>query len=167
TPLMRGEACHVDATQILTLAQWAFKTTMMYEYLRYKSGRYFSRRDRYDFYQSRRIQPQHTWIFAARYVGESAHHSIGGPMTVSFPDTSAEARGYCATTAVGQLALQVLSYRPPEKFKGSLRVRVPARWDGVHKPVWPVPPGWAWPPRFALDDDGFLKFATRLADTLS
>jgi hypothetical protein len=164
-PLMRGEASMVDATQLIVLARWTLKTTMMYEFLRYESGRYFTKRNRFDFFKSRTIPP-HTFMYAARYLGSSAHYSIGGPMLISFPATTTQVPGYSAATAVGELALQVLTFKPPDRVDPGLRVNIPKRSDAVHKPVWPIGLGWSWPPAVALDDEGFKRFATRTVDQL-
>jgi hypothetical protein len=164
-PLMHGEDCHLNSSQVLTLAQWALKTAIMSERLQDEFPPFFTKRNRIDFFESRTIPPN-TFIYAAHYLGEAATYNIGGPLEIVFPGTTKKGVGCSFTFAVGQLALQVFSLRPPQGFKGPLplQVDVPARWENAHLPVWPVAlAGWHWPSTPALDDRSFRDFATRMA----
>ena len=162
-PLMHGQKCTLSSADLTVLARWVFKTTLMWEYMRYESGRFFTRRHRRTFFQSRAI-PDDTFIWATRYVGTSATHSFGGPLILPLPDTSAEVRGYAATHAVGQVALQILCFRNPGNLDAT--IRIPPRHTNHSKPVWPMPFGWSWPPPRVLDDDGLVRFATRVAERI-
>jgi hypothetical protein len=161
-PMIRGHSCTLSSGDLTVVAQWITKTTIMWEYMKYRSGRFFSRSDRVALFASMTV-PRDTYIYAARYLGGEPVYTIGGPMRVHFSGSSTEASGYCATLAIGQLALQILCFKRPEHVDETLNIRIPARWDPVHKPVWPIPPGWSWPPSVVLmDDDEFKRFATRV-----
>lgn len=167
-PLIRGESCSLSSDQLTVVARWTTKTAIMWEYMKYEADRrFFTRAERVAMFTSRVI-PDYTYIYAARYVGGKPVYAIGGPMTVSFPGTAATSRAYCATLAIGQLVLQLVGFkRPAGHVSQKLNIRIPARGDPFHKPVWPQPPGWSWPLAFVLRDDAELKkFATRVPERI-
>jgi hypothetical protein len=146
-PLMDGESGTVPIAHLRVIAQWAVKTALMYEYMRYtEEARYFTTADRRALCWSLTLPPN-TLVFAARYAGESGTYQIGG---------------HSSTIAIQQLALQVFSYRWLPEYRGARTTPVLSdTWSDIQKSIWPTLEPMYWPPRLALDDLGFEEFATR------
>jgi hypothetical protein len=159
-PLMRGESRALAKPQLSVIAQWAVKTALMYEYMRYtEEARYFTAEHRTALYKSLAIPPN-TRVFAARYVGDSATYQIGGQIP-HFP--GAKIRAHSSTIAIKQFAVQVFSFRwLPEHHGSRVLPSIPNDiWAEAQEVVWPNPRSMHWPPRLALDNTGFEAFAGR------
>jgi hypothetical protein len=158
-PLMRGESCKVTKAQLTTIAQWAVKTALMYEYMRYKEeARYFTAEHRKALYETLAIPPN-TLVFAARYLGDSATYQIGGQIP-QFPGP--KIRAHSTTIAIKEFAVQVFSFRwLPDHDERRISLVLHDSWADTHKVVWPNPEPILWPPRLALDHAGFEAFAER------
>jgi hypothetical protein len=162
-PLFRGESHTIVPAALTVLAQWAVKTVLLYEQMRYEErARYFTVENRRALFRSLAIPPR-TLVFAARYSGEDGTYGIGGQMPELFPGALPRSEAHCSSFAIKQLALQVFSFRPPQNYVGGrLSVSIPFdAWAGVQEIIWPIQGPVVWPPKLALDRAGFEVFAER------
>ncbi|HZI88343.1 MAG TPA: hypothetical protein VFD48_16035, partial [Pyrinomonadaceae bacterium] len=135
----------------------------VYEFL--GDRQHFNSTDRQQFSKSLAV-PSETLIFLARHFGTRgmrtrAYHV---PLVVG-PDTPnpISVDGYTATFAIDQVALQIFTFRRPEKSNAlGVKIRLPDNWTGASIDIWPpVRRSRRWPPPLALDDAGFELFARR------
>jgi hypothetical protein len=157
-PMMHGASCTLPPEDVAALAQWQTKTTFMFEYMRYRSGRYF-RPDQLSALFTGLSVPAGTIIDAAHHLGPRQIRILGGPMRVHLIDPSLRLKAFCLTIVIDHLALQLFSarrhyqdvYRPPQWRDGTCR-------------IWPPRGTVQWPPRLALDTAALEAFATRYVD---
>jgi len=65
-----------------------------------------------------------------------------------------------ASVSLGQFAFQTFTVRVPDGIRG---IAVPAKdnWEPSLALIWPRDSPVTWPPRAAIDDDGFSRFVRR------
>ena len=155
-PLMRGKPVSMTVEKQRQLAQWTAKTVLLYDYAKRPKTPYFNQEERTGIYTSLAVPPN-TIIYAARYVGPLATACVGGPIRLQVDPAGTTTDGYCCTLAIGQLALQLFTYRYSEQVPHVPR----GSWELAHRPV-SARTEWMWPPQQALDAPGFEEFATRM-----
>jgi len=167
------DAAHVSLspTEIATIAAFAFKTAVIYDYANLSGekrpfrGTFFSPRTRQDFRQSLRV-PEGVHIWLAKFVSKAMHAGrLRGGYFKFKRGPWKDFHFFVTTYAVGHFAFQILCPR----FRGSQhhKIRPPRvvqhpKWNRASVLMWPND-GLAinWPPPQHFTDDSIDTFANR------
>jgi hypothetical protein len=167
-PLMLGTGEHdFTADDKATIIAWTVKTWMVFDVASRKEHQMlFSPEDRKRLMETLRPDPAlNTTVFLAHYLGpremNSDHHrfAISRRPEADGGDTEELNRFYCETMIFGRLAIQATVRRIvtdetefPSIDRSWLDVQLDITWPrgGNH-----------WPPRVALDEQGYLNFRDR------
>ena len=170
-PLLWGRATSLQIEDQLVIARWMVKTTMMYEFFRRRSPRFFQPKQRLEFFKHQSI-PSRTMIWIGHYVGGRDAWFIDTsdiPLDLSVEGSTVRGYAYSATFTIGQLALQIFAHRWPENLPvKTVNFKVPGNWRTATHQVWPQ--GLidrTWPPELSLDNVSVETLANRWATLLS
>ena len=171
-PLVTGDIGprFLAGAQRATVAAWTWKTILLLEFRYPGPKRYFTAVDREQFRRNTLPPTDNTAVWLS---------SCNVRRTPSASDRLLQARleegpsvlhldGYTCTLTVGQVALQVLTFRAEER-PVVLDAVVTRQWLDSTLSIWPTPVGIgaeqanaiAWPPLLALDDAGVLALSRR------
>jgi hypothetical protein len=159
--IARGAATPLSPERRTTVARWALKTAMVYEYVSPpEEGRYFTPSERQTF-KERFEFPERLWIWAGRYDGPRPMHAVQwrapkGALTHGL---------YSFTFSTNFLVLQVFAYRAAfGDFAADARATRTERLSQV----WPPPEDWQWwPPPTTIDDDALALLDDRFVNRLT
>jgi hypothetical protein len=157
-PLIIGQPLVLKPAALTTLATWATKTALVYEFVQSaKNGTTASGADRESF--STRQEPFPTSrIWMAQYAGTRGTVVIARSTLFLYDldDRSSvpEAHGLMTVLVFGRLALRVALVRDEPRY--------PTRFALTERPttpsIWPEPEALTWPPSQPLDDAGLNEF---------
>jgi hypothetical protein len=140
-----------------TVAAWATKVSIMYQYRRIPPEP--ERPERLKWLLERHEPPPHTFVWLARCGDHVLSWHNSGIWSVTRDSTGTRASGFISTTCVGELVFQVWAHNEiPElevKSKEPLDIR-----------IWP-PSGVTllWPPERRLFPRTLVRFASRASET--
>jgi len=163
TPMMTsGGRMPLDIDDQTLVAGWISKTVMVLEYAGEDEPFYTA--DERRLMMEAQIPPDRTWIWAGRYLGRVRGHwsVLGLGFQVSDGRTIP---GKCTTFSLGQVAVQMFSYRSRKGPAVQLN-EVPMAtgpWDTSLHSLWPVlTNGLEWPPTHHFNDEGLARLEARL-----
>jgi hypothetical protein len=163
-PLMHGKPGTITSVEQMVIARWLVKTSMNYELLRGRSPRYFKPQDYKALIQHGAV-PEELLVFLGRYVGRHTLTASDHAAPILFGANTPHATtqdGYTVTLTIGQLAMQLFSFRRPKDYDGHIDVTVPGTWRRSTIEIWPSTLGdRTWPPGEAFDDTAINLFADR------
>lgn len=157
-PLILGTATHLDNGSSLTLATWATKTALIYEFVYPESeGTTASADDRRWFAEHRRPLPN-SRIWCARYVGTRGAAIIARSTLFLYdlddPAPTPEAHGLFIVLVFGQIAIRVALIRSNPTYPMRFGL-----WEGEQTQLlWPSQSQLNWPTTDALDDVSLQTF---------
>ncbi len=156
-PMLEGRGRTLYPATRKTLALWAWKTVMMFEFASSDSPRAIPDEHYRWLYERREVLPHfHVWLApyaGTRFMTYHRRAALGlripdVPWTADYPDGS---NMYGATLGVGQLAIQLMT----STLRGLGLTH--ARQFPVYR-IWPAEGGMTFYPRPALTDEGMLAF---------
>jgi len=162
-PLIDETTTLIDSEGRLILAEWAVKTSMVFEALRSSGPYVFTEEERTLIRQSRGL-PRFTTVWIAKCVGSSGPYCSASDLGGTVVGSDVDASAYVTTMAFGPLAIQVLRASVPgaDSAKSITADIRPGPWNDVAIRVWPTSRVAPWPPRVALaGDEGLEAFAER------
>lgn len=163
-PLMRGIPRVITTDERLIITRWMVKTAMAYELMRGHSPRYFKPRD-YEALMLHGDVPKPLFVHLGQYVGKHATTTSDHDASITvWPNTpqATTQPGYSVTLTIGQLALQLFSFRWPKNYDGPIDIKIPGQWDSATIELWPFTlRNLSWPPEEAFDDAVIDSFADR------
>jgi hypothetical protein len=165
-PIQHGVAVSMSAEEQGSVAGWAYKTAMVFEFAGHTPTPFYTADERRALMESGRAPNRNVFINLAAYTGGvlcTAHHHMVGYDLMEHPDDAvvANVEARCTTISVGRFAVQVFGIRLPDDVH---QLEMPMRGDWQHGVVgiWPNPrPTIDWPPTEILDDSGLGRFANR------
>jgi hypothetical protein len=159
-PMVRsGETVLLSPERQTTMARWAIKTAMVYEFTAApEEPKYFSDAERQAFKERFEI-PENLWLWSGRYDGVRPLHAVlrRAPRGLGPPVI------HSLTLSANFLVLQVFAYR---LAAGDLaRVASATKRERLLL-VWPAP-GWqSWPPNTTIDDDALAVLDDRFVNAM-
>jgi hypothetical protein len=148
TPMIRGEAVHLDARAQMTLAIWAMKTILMLQ-LTYPTDHRGIPADQYLWFRGHRWLLPNEQIWIAHYDGLgdwpiSTHYYAIGLYDPTVSEPPEDHHGHTVSFCVGHLVFRAFGHvmdggevaSPHDYFHGALRQIWPATGDTVD---WPPP----------------------------
>jgi hypothetical protein len=153
-PLMNDIALWIDPLEQANIAAWAIKTTIVALSMDRRHKKPFYSKVECEQLRSSLGVPVLTKVWLARYSGDN-HLGLYGSYfwEGGKPDDPETIPGFCGTIFVGNLALQVLTLRKPEKVTRPVRVApVPGPWARLLIQVWPTERKIQWPPPYSFSD---------------
>jgi hypothetical protein len=163
TPLMEGRAQHLDREAQKTIAVWAFKTALMWDWkvAPQKQRRpSFTQAERTALFRRLEI-PFQTHILVSRYAATTSTLMVGGPLFLPRP-SGRVARISVITIAIHNIAFQITSLRLAYKSTEPMAVLVPENdWPHFEKRLWPFQGYGQFPPLPSLDKNGLLAWTER------
>lgn len=159
-PMILGEVTHLNPEALTTLATWATKTALIYEFVQAtKEGTTTSFEDRKWFWHHRQPLPD-SQIWLARYTGTRGAHIVCRKTLALFdredPRPIPIPHGLFTVLVFGQLALRVVILRSQRVYPTSYEL-----WGGTPtRVVWPLEEDVGWPPAYSLDDAALDAFMT-------
>lgn len=152
SPLMHDLGKPLDILQQSTIALWAVKTVMVFEYATdQKPTIFYTDTDREQL-KRKELPPPNTSVWLARCDGSSAFHTDARDMLTGRPNLP-EIRGHVTTLSYKHLAIQVLSFRPAMHETRTIEIQrnSPLPWDRAALRIWPTSRHTFWPPPLSLD----------------
>jgi hypothetical protein len=153
-PLIDDSEAKLDVLQQWTLARWATKTAMVFEYVTTERSTFYTTEDRRNLWNhSTPTIPSRTYVWLGRYLGRFPLLTYGadaGGFNKSLPNVTA----YTTTLAFGALAIQVITIRPNSEYRTITTVHPKqGPWPDSTVRIWPTQNVVRWPPRLAFTDD--------------
>ena len=163
-PMQSGAAVTMSAPQQASVATWAYKTAMVFEFAGHTPSAFYTPEERRALMESGVAPARNVFVNLAAYTGGvfcTAHHHMVGYDLEDHPTTS-QITARCTTISIGKFAVQVVGMRLPEDVH---QLQMPVRGDRWHLRtigIWPNPHATIdWPPAEILDHEGLVKFANR------
>jgi hypothetical protein len=171
--MMRGSSITIAPSQQIQLSRWLVKTAMAIEFTNPRAKLFFEPRERRLLAEKLQV-PAATLIFLARYMPRPGVVPVPVrtregdlPMFFPLPDGGEErTNGHIVTILIGQVALQLFTLRRTHAINRlDLSLANSGDWRDTTTQIYPTLFERAWPPRLALDDDGFIAFHNRWTTT--
>ena len=163
TPLMEGTVRNLDKDAQSTLAVWAFKTALMWDWKvapQKKRIPHFTQAERTAL-SLRLSMPAQTHIVVSRYAATTSTLMIGGPLYLPRPNRRT-ARISIITIAIHSVAFQIASLRLAYQSEEPMAVWVPNNgWPKFEKRLWPFESDGDFPPLPPLERDGLIAWTER------
>jgi hypothetical protein len=155
----------LDIPQQWTIAQWAIKTAMVWEYVSKHNVIFYSDDERAGLRLAGTIPP-HTAIWLARTAGNETFFTKGN---TAVSDGLPKMDAYVTTIAYKYFVVQIMTVRPYQVanpffiLDGNKRM-----WPGAFVPIWPTVACAEWPPPMSVAprslDDFHARYRSRSTD---
>jgi len=174
TPLFEGHHVELSKSEQSSIALWLVKTSMFYEAAYVDDGqRYFTpanfrtlygNRDKAPFF----AVPPYTNVYLANYIDK---HMLIKPRFYPFEisgqtvvGSRVDLAGFSSTFAIGRLAMQLLTHRPPPPHNAVDTPRTVRDWSKFDVKCFPPTGAIHFPPGKHLKGDAFERYANRWLD---
>lgn len=164
TPMIHDTATTLDVNAQTDVAKWAMKTSVVFDIHSNRSPVFFTPDDCLRLFQAQALPDADVAIFLARYVGTSREQMQMTESRRKFAPSDPKSHDplgintHTMTFAIKHLAVQIFSLHRAKEFDSPLIVHAPSGWQDALVQVWPAIVDRAWPPRLALDENGFELF---------
>lgn len=162
-PLIKGETAVLGARAQATIASWAVKTAMVFEYTLGKDPRiYWRQEEREAFAAPPHVPPPDTVIWIAGYSGTQTAAVVVGPTTIRRLGSSEDVAQRCSLTLMVRPLVLQLDHDRYQEVTGNMCVVMGRRLLDRTEIIWlPKPEGIAWPLAAAgLNNDEFEQFTS-------
>jgi hypothetical protein len=150
-PMIEDLTVPLDQQNQRNLSEWTIKCAMCNDAVDLHP-RFFTEAESHAFRQ-KRIIPDRTLVFAARFTGRSLD-SNGADFELSEPESGAlQVRGHVYNVMVGHVVLQAVSWHPEPPHKGQIvrMIAADGPWEKLTVQIWPVEKkSIMWPPPMSL-----------------
>jgi hypothetical protein len=174
TPLIKGQPAVLGITEQETVARWAWKTAVMYEYGLFNSfgkhrarripvhvGPVFGRSDRHGLYQEKPI-PDGTFVSIFAHLGPKTARCLDPHYDPLLIDRQfLPLKSFKFTAAIGYFGFQVSAFRWPEHFRSPSLAsfsgeNTPDELKSVVFRIHPALSPLQWPPSMGMDSDALI-----------
>ena len=161
SPIRNGAPTVFTRDQQRVVATWCLKTMMVFEFTG-EDAPFYSFKERNELRTNSEPPKTLTLVWLAHYVGSYICNAFG---TRSVFDLEVDGHlmslnAHYASVSLGQFAFQTFTIGAPDGIRG-IAVPVKDSWEPSLALIWPCDSPVTWPPRAAIDDDGFSRFVRR------
>lgn len=157
----------LDIPQQWTVAQWALKTAMVYEYVSDSRPLFYTDEERFGLRGASGSPsiPANTAVWLARNIGSDSFFTAANDIEISA--ISLKFQSYLTTLVFARLIVQVITIHSD---KPSLVLPVPVsanreRWRDTYVRIWPSGRRALWPPPASIRSGAIMDFHRRFSDT--